>query len=87
MPDIFHTFPVKATAAEAFSGVTSPAGLDAWWTKKASGNPEPGSTYQLFLPLATTGGQRLPNQYRGMSLSWNSQRRVPTGWEQKLALS
>jgi uncharacterized protein YndB with AHSA1/START domain len=48
MPDIFHTFPVKATVAEVFAGVTSPAGLDAWWTKKASGNPDPGSTYQLF---------------------------------------
>ncbi len=45
MSDILHDFRVAAPLAEVFAAITSPAGLDAWWTKSSSGAPTPGTTY------------------------------------------
>jgi uncharacterized protein YndB with AHSA1/START domain len=47
MSDIFHDFPIKAPAGRVFQGVTTPEDLDAWWTKTSSGEPMPGSIYEL----------------------------------------
>jgi len=47
MPDIFHDFPIRASAAKVFSAIATPAGLDAWWTKTSSGQPAAGTTYEL----------------------------------------
>jgi len=47
MADIFHDFTVKAPRQEVFRAVTSPAGLDTWWTKSSDGKPEEGAQYQL----------------------------------------
>lgn len=47
MPDIMSDFSIRATATEVFRGVTAPAGLDAWWTEKSSGEPRVGELYTL----------------------------------------
>ena len=47
MPDIFSDFPIKASAADVFRAVSTPAGLDEWWTKRSSGTPGQGAEYQL----------------------------------------
>ena len=47
MADIFHDFPIKATVDRVFQAVSTPQGLDCWWTKRCSGKPEPGSVYEL----------------------------------------
>jgi len=47
MPDIFQHFPIKATARAVFDAVSTPAGLDAWWTESASGQPGAGNEYEL----------------------------------------
>ena len=47
MPDILHDFPVRAPLARVFEAVSSPRGLDAWWTKRAAGTPEIGAEYEL----------------------------------------
>ncbi len=47
MADIFHHFPIKAPLRQVFQAVSSPAGLDAWWTKGSSGEPEEQSEYML----------------------------------------
>jgi uncharacterized protein YndB with AHSA1/START domain len=47
MPDIFHDFPIRASASKVFSAMTTPAGLDTWWTLTSSGHPEIGAEYQL----------------------------------------
>jgi uncharacterized protein YndB with AHSA1/START domain len=47
MPDIFHNFPVKATPAEVFRAVSTPQGLDSWWTLNCSGEPVAGAEYQM----------------------------------------
>lgn len=48
MADIFHDFPINAPAQKVFQTVSTPAGLDAWWTKHSSGVPETGSEYDLW---------------------------------------
>lgn len=48
MPDIFHDFPIRATSQRVFDAVSTPEGLDQWWTKKSSGQPHPGAEYELW---------------------------------------
>ncbi|HEY3135739.1 MAG TPA: hypothetical protein VGL29_06785 [Blastocatellia bacterium] len=40
MHDIFQHFPIKASAKQVFDAVSTPAGLDAWWTETSSGTPD-----------------------------------------------
>ena len=47
MADIFHHFPIKAPARHVFEAVSTPAGLDTWWTKQSSGLPEEQTEYAL----------------------------------------
>ncbi len=47
MPDILQDFPIQATPERVFDAVSTPAGLDAWWTKRSAGRPEPGTEYEL----------------------------------------
>ena len=47
MSDIFHDFPIKAPAGRIFQGVSTPEGLDCWWTKTSSGQPSLGAAYNL----------------------------------------
>lgn len=47
MSDIVHDFPIAAPAGAIFEAVTTPAGLDAWWTKESAGTPIQGSSYRL----------------------------------------
>jgi len=47
MADIVHDFPVKVPLGTVFEAVSTPRGLDRWWTKRASGEPKPGATFEL----------------------------------------
>jgi uncharacterized protein YndB with AHSA1/START domain len=48
MADILHDFPISAPAARVFAAIATPAGLDAWWTARAAGQPEVGAEYVLW---------------------------------------
>ena len=48
MADIFHDFPINVSPARVFEAVSTPNGLDAWWTKKSSGRPAAGEEYELW---------------------------------------
>jgi uncharacterized protein YndB with AHSA1/START domain len=48
MPDILHDFPIKSPPARVFQAVSTPGGLDAWWTDRSSGNPVEGAEYELW---------------------------------------
>lgn len=47
MADIFHQFPIKASRQQVFDALATPAGLDAWWTLRAAGEPVEGAEYVL----------------------------------------
>lgn len=48
MADIFHHFVIKAPVQKVFESVSTPAGLDVWWTKRSSGEPAEGKPYSLW---------------------------------------
>lgn len=48
MPDILHDFPTSAGPTAVFQAITTPAGLDQWWTARSSGVPVLGQEYQLW---------------------------------------
>lgn len=48
MADIVQLFPVKAAPQDVFRAVSTPQGLEAWWTKRSSGRPEVGAEYGLW---------------------------------------
>jgi uncharacterized protein YndB with AHSA1/START domain len=47
MSEILHDFPIKASTEQVFIGITTPQGLDAWWTVQSAGRAELGSEYEL----------------------------------------
>jgi len=47
MPDILHDFPISAPLNRVFDAVSTPAGLDQWWTKRSTGIPRVGAEYEL----------------------------------------
>ena len=48
MPDILHDLPIRADIGRVFGAVSTPAGLDTWWTKRAAGAAIPGATWELY---------------------------------------
>jgi uncharacterized protein YndB with AHSA1/START domain len=47
MPDILQDFPIKASPGSVFEVVSTPEGLNRWWTETCSGTPEAGASYEL----------------------------------------
>lgn len=48
MADVFLSFPVKGPIDQVYSAITTPEGLDQWWTLRSKGEPVVGSEYQLY---------------------------------------
>jgi uncharacterized protein YndB with AHSA1/START domain len=54
MADIFQDFPIKAPPDRVFQAVSTPEGLDCWWTQRSAGKPVVGADYELgFGPSCT----------------------------------
>jgi len=47
MPDIFLDFTIVAKRGDVFAAITTPPGLDEWWTKTSRGEPRSGAVYEL----------------------------------------
>lgn len=47
MRDIYQDFPIRAAVDRVFSAISTPDGLDAWWTKRSSGEALEGAEYAL----------------------------------------
>ena len=48
MVDILQDFAIQAAQSRVFRAVSTPAGLDAWWTKRAAGEARQGAEYELW---------------------------------------
>lgn len=48
MPEIKHQFPIDAPNKAVFEAISTPAGLDSWWTLKSDGRAEKGAEYRLY---------------------------------------
>lgn len=47
MPDIVHNFPINGSTSIVFEAITSPQGLDSWWSKACAATPGPHAEYQF----------------------------------------
>ena len=47
MADIFLDLPINATPRRVFEAISTPGGLDTWWTESAAGTPGQGAEYLL----------------------------------------
>lgn len=47
MADIYHYFPISASIDKVFEAISTPKGLDKWWTKKSTGKVEVDEIYHL----------------------------------------
>ena len=47
MPDIFSDLPIHAAIERVFDAVSTPAGLDTWWTQTCTGAPVEGAEFSL----------------------------------------
>ena len=47
MPDIFHNFPIKSSSESVFNAISTPEGLDSWWSKSCEAEPAEGAEYRL----------------------------------------
>ncbi|MDI9311604.1 MAG: SRPBCC domain-containing protein [Limnohabitans sp.] len=48
MPTIYHDFWINTTIEKVFEAVSTPQGLNNWWTKRCSGKCELKSEYNLY---------------------------------------
>lgn len=48
MPDILQDFPINAPIGKVFAAVSTPAGLDQWWTSRSAGQAREGLEYELW---------------------------------------
>jgi uncharacterized protein YndB with AHSA1/START domain len=47
MTDIFHYFPINASIEKVYETISTPNGLDRWWTKTSKGNLAIGETFHF----------------------------------------
>jgi len=47
MTGIYHVFTIKAPLTEVFNSISTPRGLNSWWTEKSEGKAIVGTIYLL----------------------------------------
>ena len=48
MPNILHDFPIKSDPAAVYRAISTPDGLNHWWTQRARGQATTGHEYELW---------------------------------------
>lgn len=48
MPDIHHIFHIQAEPKVVYTAISSPRGLDSWWTLNSVGEPKMDSIYTFY---------------------------------------
>jgi uncharacterized protein YndB with AHSA1/START domain len=48
VPDIILDFPINAPLDRVFQAMSTPEGLDSWWTQRSEGKPSPETEYELW---------------------------------------
>lgn len=70
MPDILQDLPIQAPLNRVFDAVSTPAGLDTWWTLASEGIPELGAEYALQFGAGYDWRARVTRCRAPESLSW-----------------
>lgn len=48
MPDILQALPIRAPIERVYDAITTPVGLDEWWTLRSTGTAREGTDYTLY---------------------------------------
>lgn len=48
MADIFHYFTINTSSNKVFDAISTPKGIDKWWTKSSSGKVAVGETFHFY---------------------------------------
>ena len=80
MPDIRLEFPVAAPASEVFRAISTPTGLNAWWTLEAEGTAERDGRYRLGFGPGYDWTGVVTKYEAGRILEWRIQDAMPD-WE------
>jgi uncharacterized protein YndB with AHSA1/START domain len=48
METIYQAFPIAADCEKVFAAISTPEGIDRWWTAQCAGEPKLGATYRLW---------------------------------------
>jgi len=70
MAAIDHKFPIRASSRDVYAAITTPEGLDAWWTLKSEGEPEEGSNYRFFFAPEYDWSGRVLSAVRDSLIEW-----------------
>lgn len=70
MYSIQHQFIIKKSAQQVFDALTSPAGLNAWWTLDAQGKPELGEAYRWYFGPEYDWQAQVCHVVQGKELTW-----------------
>lgn len=47
MADIYHHFPVNGSVERVYDAISTPMGINIWWSRNAKGVAAPGNIYEL----------------------------------------
>ena len=64
MADILQDFPIRVAIDRVFAGVSTPKGLDEWWTKRSTGEAREGAEYELWFGPAYDWRARVTKSIR-----------------------
>ncbi len=70
MADILLRFPIRATTERVFEMMTSPQGLDCWWTKRSGGKVALGETYDLWFGAEYHWRGTVTRCQTGLAFEW-----------------
>lgn len=74
MPDIHFQFQINSSADAVFEAISTPNGLNAWWTLNAEAEPFVGGIYRLYFGPDFDWLARVTHLEIDRQLSWSLER-------------
>ena len=81
MADIIHYFPISAPRSQVFAAISTPEGLDTWWTKRSAENRSQELNGNYTSVPITIGRQRFRAAFCRLNSSCNLPKRMKIGRE------
>ena len=83
MAGIFHNFFINSSLNKVFETISTPNGLDTWWTKSSSGIAAIGETFHFHLSRTITGQRLFQNIFLTRNLNLQCNHLIKIGKEPK----
>lgn len=83
MPDIFHNFPINGSPKKVFDAITTPEGLNSWWSDTCEATPGESSVYNFgfgpgyewsAITLSYEPGHEFELKFTNADADWNDTR-------------